>query len=247
MRRYADLPYFDHVQQVHDLDPSKFVFATEACNCPGVKLDDWQRGGNYLFLFPFVERFLVYNNVLCAARSRTVVVVYLCVCVLTELYGFDIIGDLEAWSIGWVDWNLLLNTEGGPNHVGNYCDAGIIAGTRFSSLYLLLSVEFCNLLDFLRCCSVCHLILPCACSYHVSPPLFKQQKTRHRCRYHSRAAQLLLHGSLQSLPGTRRAARRTAHYAALHSVLTPANEIVVTVQNMGESAQFPDWWTAREP
>merc|ERR1711935_51285 len=30
-------------------------------------------------------------------------------------------------STGWTDWNLILDTEGGPNHVNNKCDANIIA------------------------------------------------------------------------------------------------------------------------
>jgi glucosylceramidase len=40
------------------------------------------------------------------------------------------INDLNRWTVGWVDWNLLLDEQGGPNHVGNYCSAPIIADTR---------------------------------------------------------------------------------------------------------------------
>jgi glucosylceramidase len=46
-----------------------------------------------------------------------------------EKYGHDIIGDLNNWTVSWTDWNILLNETGGPNHVGNYCDAPIIANT----------------------------------------------------------------------------------------------------------------------
>jgi len=28
---------------------------------------------------------------------------------------------------GWVDWNIVLNPQGGPNHVNNFCDAPVIA------------------------------------------------------------------------------------------------------------------------
>lgn len=38
-----------------------------------------------------------------------------------------IIGDLESGAVGWTDWNILLNSEGGPNHVNNFCDAAMIA------------------------------------------------------------------------------------------------------------------------
>jgi glucosylceramidase len=44
------------------------------------------------------------------------------------------INDLNRWTEGWVDWNLILNEEGGPNHVGNYCSAPIIANTRSCDL-----------------------------------------------------------------------------------------------------------------
>jgi len=44
-----------------------------------------------------------------------------------EGYAHDIIGDLNAGSAGWIDWNLLLDKQGGPNHVGNVCDAAMIA------------------------------------------------------------------------------------------------------------------------
>lgn len=47
-----------------------------------------------------------------------------------ERYGRNIIGDLSNWVEGWMDWNLVLDENGGPNHVGNYCDAPIIADTR---------------------------------------------------------------------------------------------------------------------
>lgn len=52
-----------------------------------------------------------------------------------EGYGYDILGDLESGSVGWTDWNILLDREGGPNHVGNYCDAAIIADTDESAIY----------------------------------------------------------------------------------------------------------------
>lgn len=44
--------------------------------------------------------------------------------------GFDILGDLRSGSNGWTDWNLILDQTGGPNHVGNLCDAPVIADLR---------------------------------------------------------------------------------------------------------------------
>lgn len=40
-----------------------------------------------------------------------------------QKYAHDIIGDLNHGMTAFYDWNLLLDAQGGPNHVGNYCDA----------------------------------------------------------------------------------------------------------------------------
>jgi glucosylceramidase len=40
-----------------------------------------------------------------------------------ERYGSEIMADLNAGAAGWIDWNMLLDSKGGPNHVGNYCFA----------------------------------------------------------------------------------------------------------------------------
>jgi hypothetical protein len=34
---------------------------------------------------------------------------------------------VRFWAVGWIDWNLILDTHGGPNHLKNLCDANIIA------------------------------------------------------------------------------------------------------------------------
>jgi glucosylceramidase len=47
-----------------------------------------------------------------------------------ERYAFAIISDLNRWSVGWVDWNLVLDEKGGPNHANNFCSAPIIADTQ---------------------------------------------------------------------------------------------------------------------
>jgi glucosylceramidase len=44
-----------------------------------------------------------------------------------EAYAHDIIGDLNHFTSAWCDWNILLDQAGGPNHVGNYCSAPIMA------------------------------------------------------------------------------------------------------------------------
>ena len=45
---------------------------------------------------------------------------------LGERYAQSMINDMQRWTVGWIDWNLLLNNQGGPNHVGNFCSAPIL-------------------------------------------------------------------------------------------------------------------------
>lgn len=43
-----------------------------------------------------------------------------------EIYAHDIIGDLNAGANGYIDWNLMLCKNGGPNHKKNYCNSPIL-------------------------------------------------------------------------------------------------------------------------
>lgn len=43
-----------------------------------------------------------------------------------EMYAHDMIGDFNAGINGFIDWNLILDRQGGPNHVGNYCAAPVM-------------------------------------------------------------------------------------------------------------------------
>jgi glucosylceramidase len=47
-----------------------------------------------------------------------------------EEYGRSIINDLNNGAAGWLDWNVLLDENGGPNHVANYCNAPVIGNTK---------------------------------------------------------------------------------------------------------------------
>ena len=50
-------------------------------------------------------------------------------------YARDIIVSLDHWASGWVDWNIVLDKEGGPNHVGNFCGAPIMIDTTTQEVY----------------------------------------------------------------------------------------------------------------
>ncbi|MFL5632106.1 MAG: glycoside hydrolase family 30 protein [Gemmatimonadaceae bacterium] len=53
---------------------------------------------------------------------------------LGEAYGYSMINDFNSGAVGWTDWNVLLDEQGGPNHVGNFCFAPVHADTRTGEL-----------------------------------------------------------------------------------------------------------------
>ena len=59
-----------------------------------------------------------------------------------QMYAHDIIGNLNHGLNAFIDWNLVLNEQGGPNHVGNYCDAPMMYDTRTGVLTKNLSYDY---------------------------------------------------------------------------------------------------------
>merc|ERR1712000_443213 len=62
-----------------------------------------------------------------------------------QKYAYDIIADLSAWTTGWIEWNLLLDSSGGPTCIGpsktgictpdiGHCDAPILANIKKQSI-----------------------------------------------------------------------------------------------------------------
>ena len=49
---------------------------------------------------------------------------------LGEKYGRSMIHDFNSGTVGWTDWNILVDEKGGPNHVANYCFAPVIADPK---------------------------------------------------------------------------------------------------------------------
>lgn len=50
-------------------------------------------------------------------------------------YARNIIVSLNHWMSGWIDWNVVLDKNGGPNHVGNFCGAPIMIDTTRQHVY----------------------------------------------------------------------------------------------------------------
>lgn len=112
------------LQYAHAKAPTKYLIQTEACvdaQIPRWKDDEWywkaeatDWGWNWA---PENQKYLHPKY---APVHR---------------YAKDIIGCLNNWVDGWVDWNLVLDKRGGPNWVKNWCIAPIIADPATDQVY----------------------------------------------------------------------------------------------------------------
>lgn len=50
-------------------------------------------------------------------------------------YARDIIGCMNNWVDGWIDWNMVLDKQGGPNWFKNWCLAPVIADPESDEVY----------------------------------------------------------------------------------------------------------------
>lgn len=59
-----------------------------------------------------------------------------------EMYGHALIGDLNAGMNAFMDWNIILDAQGGPNHVQNFCDAPVMCNVENDSIEIKLSYYY---------------------------------------------------------------------------------------------------------
>jgi glucosylceramidase len=59
-----------------------------------------------------------------------------------ETYGRSMIHDFNDGTVGWTDWNILLDEQGGPNHAQNFCFAPVHADTKTGQLTYLSSFYY---------------------------------------------------------------------------------------------------------
>ncbi len=50
-------------------------------------------------------------------------------------YAVDIIETINSYNMGWIDWNIVLNRQGGPNHVSNWCGAPVLVDTATGEVF----------------------------------------------------------------------------------------------------------------
>ena len=116
--------YPNELQYAHNKAPNKYLIQTEACidsEIPQWEDDDWYfRKEATDWGYDWREDDKKYLHPKYAPFNR---------------YSRDIIGSLNNWVDGWVDWNMVLDTQGGPNWVNNWCVAPIIVDPSKDEIY----------------------------------------------------------------------------------------------------------------
>ena len=123
----------EDLQYAHNKAPNKYLIQTEACvdsEVPHWQDDDWYWKKEATdWGWDWASEKEKYLHPKYAPVNR---------------YAADIIGCLNNWVDGWIDWNMVLDTKGGPNWFKNWCVAPVIVDTDkdevyFTPLYYVMS------------------------------------------------------------------------------------------------------------
>ncbi|WP_142784515.1 glycoside hydrolase family 30 protein [Changchengzhania lutea] len=116
--------YPEKLQYAHNKAPNKYLIQTEACvdsEIPKWKDDAWywsKEATDWGWDWAPEDQKHLHPKYVPVYR-----------------YARDIIGCLNNWVDGWVDWNMVLDTQGGPNWFKNWCVAPIIADPDKDEVY----------------------------------------------------------------------------------------------------------------
>jgi glucosylceramidase len=116
--------YPETLQKVHEKFPGKHILHSEGCidnQVPVWQDDDWywrKEATDWGFIYAKEENKHMHPEYVPVYR-----------------YARDIIGGLNSWLTGWVDWNIVLDTQGGPNLANNWCCAPVIAKPETDEIY----------------------------------------------------------------------------------------------------------------
>jgi glucosylceramidase len=114
----------EELQYAYQKAPNKYLIQTEACvdaEVPKWKNDEWywsKEATDWGYDWAPEEQKKWHPKYVPAYR-----------------YARDIIGCLNNQVHGWVDWNLVLNRQGGPNWFENWCVAPVIVDPEKDEIY----------------------------------------------------------------------------------------------------------------
>jgi glucosylceramidase len=117
--------YFpEELQYAHSKAPNKHLIQTEAtvdAEVPAWKDDSWywsKEATDWGYDWAPEERRHLHTKYVPVFR-----------------YARDMIGTLNNWVDGWVDWNMVLDRQGGPNWAENWCAAPVIVDPEQDEVY----------------------------------------------------------------------------------------------------------------
>ena len=133
--------YFpDELDRAHEAAPEKLLVETEGCidaEVPVWQDDDWywqKEATDWGFTWREEEKKYLHPKYSPVNR-----------------YARDIIGCLNHWVNGWVDWNMVLDRQGGPNWFKNWCIAPVIVDPEQDEVYFTpLYDVMCHFSKFIR-------------------------------------------------------------------------------------------------
>ena len=114
----------ENLQQTHNLAPEKHIIQTEGCvdsEIPHWNDDQWywsKEATDWGWDWASEEDKPMHPKYVPAFR-----------------YARDIIGCLNNWVEGWIDWNMVLDRQGGPNLAQNWCVAPVIVDVEKDEVY----------------------------------------------------------------------------------------------------------------
>lgn len=114
----------DALQYAHSKAPNKYLIETEGCvdsEVPKWQDDDWY----------WRKEATDWGWDWASEKDKHLHPKYSPV----NRYARDIIGCLNNWVDGWVDWNMVLDTQGGPNWFKNWCVAPVIVDPEKDEVY----------------------------------------------------------------------------------------------------------------
>ena len=116
--------FAEDLQYAHEKAPDKYLIETEACvdaEVPVWKEDDWywrKEATDWGYDWAPEDQKHLHPKYRPVYR-----------------YARDIIGCMNNWVDGWVDWNMVLNRKGGPNWFENWCVAPVIVDEKKDEVY----------------------------------------------------------------------------------------------------------------
>jgi glucosylceramidase len=121
------------LQYAHKTAPNKYLIQTEAC--VDSEVPHWQNDAWY-----WEKEATDWGWDWATEKEKYLHPKYAPV----NRYAADIIGCLNNWVDGWIDWNMVLDTNGGPNWFKNWCIAPVIVNpdtdeVYFTPLYYVIS------------------------------------------------------------------------------------------------------------